>query len=102
MDEEAPHFIAGTESWLNPSVLDDEIFPDSYQVFRKDRADGYGGVLFACLSNFCCTQTDISTTCEAIVCKIDLSKDSILIVLTAYRPPKSDRECMYNISLSFY
>ena len=47
LDEEAPHFISGTESWLNPSVFDNEIFPDSYQVFCKDRAGGYGGVLFA-------------------------------------------------------
>ena len=39
LDEEAPHFIAGRESWLNPSVLDNDIFPDSYQVFRKDASD---------------------------------------------------------------
>ena len=30
LDEEAPHFIEGTKSWLNPSVLDNEIFPVSY------------------------------------------------------------------------
>jgi len=82
---------------VNPSVLGNEIFPDNYQVFRKDRADGYGGVLFAYLSNFCCTQTDVSTSCEAIVFKIDLSRDSRLIVLAAYRPPNSDRE--YFVSL---
>jgi len=66
-------------------------------VFRNDRADGYGGVFFACLSNFCCTQIDVFTPCEAIACKIDLSRNSRLIVLTAYRPPNSDREYTYNL-----
>ena len=43
-----PHFISGTESWLNSTVLSSEIFPSEYQVFRSDRTDGYGGVLPLC------------------------------------------------------
>ena len=35
LNEEAPHFIAGTESWLNPSVFNNEIFPNNYQVFPR-------------------------------------------------------------------
>jgi len=97
LNEEAPHFIAGTESWLNSSVFNNEIIPNNYQLFRKDRADGYGGVFFACLSNFCCTQIDVSTPCEVIACKIDLSRNGRLIILTAYKPPNSDREYMYNL-----
>ena len=89
LNEESPDFIAGTESWLNSSVFNNEIFSDNYQAFHKDRTDGYGGVLFACLNNF--------TPCEAIACKIDLSRNGRLIVLTAYRPPNSDREYMYNL-----
>jgi len=45
---EAPHFIAGTESWLKPRVYSSEVFPPDYEIFRNDRPDGYGGVLFAC------------------------------------------------------
>ena len=30
---QSPHFIAGTESWLDPTTLSNEIFPVNYQVF---------------------------------------------------------------------
>ena len=43
---ESPNFIAGTETWLNSNVYNNEIFPQDYQVFWVDRADGYGGVYF--------------------------------------------------------
>ena len=41
--------IIGTETWLTPDVLNNEIFPPelNYIVYRKDRSDGYGGVLIA-------------------------------------------------------
>jgi len=29
-----PHFIAGTESWLNPTITSAEIFPSNYQIFH--------------------------------------------------------------------
>ena len=46
------------------------------------------------------SQIDVSTPCEAIACKIDLSKDEQLVVLTAYRPPNSDRDtCKTYVSL---
>ena len=48
-------------------------------------------------STICCTQIDVSIPCEAIACKIDLPRNGRLIVLTAYRPPNSDRECIYNL-----
>jgi len=84
INEEAPHFIAGTESWLNSSVFNNEKFSNNYQVFCKDRADGHGGMFFACLNNFSCTLIDVSTPCEAIACKIDVLRNGRLIVLTAY------------------
>ncbi|XP_077287785.1 uncharacterized protein LOC143912379 [Arctopsyche grandis] len=40
-------FIALTETWLNESVCDFEIFDDRYLVFRRDRASRGGGVLLA-------------------------------------------------------
>ena len=42
-----PTVIIGTETWLNPNIHSSEIFPPNYAVFRKDRGDGYGGVLIA-------------------------------------------------------
>ena len=72
ISEEAPNFITGTESWLNPSVFSIPL------TIKYSRADGYGGVFFSCLTKFDCNQIDISTPCGAIACKIYLSKDEQL------------------------
>jgi len=40
--------IIGKESWLNPSIYTSEVFPPTYNVYRKDRSDGYGRVFIAC------------------------------------------------------
>ena len=77
-----PHFIAGTDTWLNSTVYTSEISPSNYQTFRADREDGYGGgVFFACHNTINCTQIKIITDCEAVACKIKLSDSRILIVL---------------------
>ena len=34
-----------TKAWLFPDTLNSEIFPRRYTEFRKDRIDGFGGVL---------------------------------------------------------
>lgn len=39
-----PHLIAITETWLNEDITNDEVFPSSYSVIRKDRATRGGGV----------------------------------------------------------
>ena len=48
IEAESSHFIASTETWLNPSVYSSEIFPSDYLVFCNNRPDGYGGTVFAC------------------------------------------------------
>ena len=45
IDAAKPDVIIGSETWLKPDISDSEIFPPGYHVYRKDRADGYGGVL---------------------------------------------------------
>ena len=45
--------LVGTETWLTTDHLSSEYFPtDQYGVFRKDRPDGYGGVLIAVSREF--------------------------------------------------
>ena len=36
VDIEKPHIIAITESWLDDSFNDGEVFPTEYSVFRND------------------------------------------------------------------
>jgi len=92
-----PNFIAGTETWLKSDVYNNKIFPQDYRIFRVDREDGYGGVFFACHNTINCTQIPLHFQCEAVACKINLSGNQILIVLTVYRPPNRDIQCMQNI-----
>ena len=39
--------MVGNESWLNPNIYSSEVFPSEYNVFRKDRSDGYERVFIA-------------------------------------------------------
>jgi len=94
-----PDFIAATETWLAPSILNSEIFPTGYDIFRKDRSDGYGGVLFACRSNIQCTQITLNTPCEVIACKINSNNRNPLIFVTIYRPPHRDLLYMQNLRI---
>jgi len=48
LEEYNPDIVIVSETWLSPDVYNNEFFPNGFHVFRKDRADGYGGVLFAC------------------------------------------------------
>jgi len=81
----------GSESWLKPDILNSEIFPDGYNVYRKDRFDGYGGVFLACHQSLISCELDIpDNSSELCACQIDLPNNSKLIVCSVYRPPSSD------------
>jgi len=41
------HKPVGTESWLKSSITSSEIFAPKFEVFRRDRSDGYEGVFLA-------------------------------------------------------
>ena len=95
---QSSHFIAGTESWLDPATLSNEIFSINYQVFQKDRSDRYGGVFFACHNTINCSQVTITSPCEVVICKVELINYSkVLIIVTAYRPPNQDFLYMQNL-----
>ena len=84
-----PNIVIGTESWLSPAVLNSEVFPPKYQVFRKDRIDGYGGVFLALECCFICSEIPLNTSCEIVACKIEVCGAS-LIICAVYRPPNND------------
>ena len=48
IEHEHPDVMIGNESWLYPNIYSSEVFPSEYNVFRKDRSDGYGGAFIAC------------------------------------------------------
>ena len=99
IDSTNPDIILGTETWLNSTICSSELFPPGYDVVRKDRADGYGGVCIAIKKDVifeeltCRSDVDV----EAIFTKIHLSRYQTLIICVMYRPPSSSTTYMDNL-----
>jgi len=85
-----PDIIIGSETWLRPSIGQGEFFPDSYRIYRKDRSDGYGGVLIAIHTSLSSHQVMVDSNTEFIAAKI-LSVNSPLLF---YRPPNNSSDYM--------
>ena len=84
----------GTETWLTPSICSAEIFPSNYEVLRKDRKDGHGGVLLAIKKDLIIDTVDINTSTEAVFAKLQMGKNVSLFIGALYRSPSSDIEYM--------
>ena len=44
------NIVIGSESWLNPSIKSQKVFPDSFNCYRRDRPNGSGGGVFLLVS----------------------------------------------------
>ena len=71
VDTHKPDIIFGTESCLSPSISSSEIFPHSYNVYRQDRSDGYGGIFLACHSKLISREILLTTWCEVVASLIN-------------------------------
>lgn len=88
-----------TETWLNDSIADNEIFPPSYRIFRSDRkydtlkVSRGGGVLIAVNSSIRAVKLDLSNLNLTSLPSIDLIgiklyfQKCILQLLLLYIPP---------------
>ena len=85
-----PDIILGNESWLTPDIKNSEIFPDSFDAIRKDRAsDAHGGVFIAFRRDLLCTEApELDTKCEIIWCKLNIIGCRTLYLGSFYRPPR--------------
>jgi len=101
IEHEHPDIMIGNESWLNPNIYSSEVFPPEYNVFRKDRSDGYGGVFIACHNKLTTFQLTLNenTSSELIATQIQLDNTSI-IICAVYRPPKPDSIELANLCAS--
>ena len=87
--------VIATESWLRPDILNPEIFPSNYNVYRKDRPDTGGGV-FILVSNKLISSSldDYASAHEAIWVEIKEQKGPSITVGAFYRPPKDNLESL--------
>ena len=61
-----------------------------YNIYRKDRPDGYGGSLLLIKSYIISEPVDIQTSCDIIFRKIHCSDSQTLIIGSAYRSTNND------------
>ena len=82
-----PNVIIGSET-LDPSIGDSEFLPPGYTCFRRDREDGWGGVIIITKISLIAEEIFKSKETECIAIKIE-TLDKPVIVVSAYRPPDS-------------
>ena len=99
VDVVKPDIIFGSETWLKPDKGQSEIFPPGFDVYRKDRTDGYGGVLFAVNSSLVSHQLDIQSDAEFVATKIISGKQSVIIG-ALYRPTNNSQTYMDSLNLA--
>lgn len=91
--------IFGTESWLNPSISDSEVFPEKFIAYRKDRQSLGGGVFVLVRSDLSTSALDINhDAVEAVWCKVTLPDNLSFTVGAVYRPPNSDIAALQALS----
>ena len=95
VDSVKPDIIVGTESWLRPDIINSEIFPSNYKVYRRDRDTSGGGVFIAVTDEILSTrQQHLETSCEMAWAKISIVGCKDLYVCSYYRPKADDRDSL--------
>ena len=81
------NIIIGTESHLDGSILNSEIFPSHYQAYRKDRNIHGGGVFVLVDNNIPSSQVMIDSPCEVVWVQIHSHNRCSMILGSFYCPP---------------
>ncbi len=95
VDVEKPHIIAITESWLDDTFNDGEVFPVDYSVFRNDRNKHGGGVALGIRSNLNpVLKCDfLSNDIEIVWAEFD-TKEGKNLFGVYYRPPSQTKNVL--------
>ena len=96
--------VIESESWLNPSIKSQEVFPDSFNCYRRDRPKGNGGRVFLLVSKQYYSSRpeelliDDNVDCELVWAKVKVQGSSDLYIGSFYRPPdKTDAEYLQHL-----
>ena len=91
LEEHKPDIIVSCESHLDDSYLSSETFPAGFNVYRKDRIAGGGGVFLGIKDTLVAVEEPTITTAAKIIwAKISLYNLPSLYICSYYRPPQSD------------
>lgn len=81
--------LCGTESHLDDTFSNSEIFPQNFNVYRNDRNSHGGGVFIIVKDTLPSSQVDTGASCEIVWCCIHGRSGQTLIVGSFYCPPQS-------------
>lgn len=96
-----PDVIIGTESWLDPSLKNGDIFPEEFKgnVYRKDRKnDKHGGVFVAIKNTYVSEEAEeLKCNAEIVWAKMTLPSGNKLYVGSVYHPHTNDIDSLDEI-----
>ena len=95
LNEQKPDIIFGCETWLSPSIQTSEFFPASYNIFRHDRNDGYGGVLLVVCNGLTCKVHPYPTNCEAVACALTINAYFMCFLQTSHFKPNVPKKFVF-------
>ena len=87
LESTKPDVVFGTETWIDGSVSDNQIFPSNFKLYRKDRNLEGGGVLVAVRNEIPSSAVpELDSNCEIVWCKIEQEGQEDLFLGTFYNP----------------
>lgn len=92
VENSEPDIIFDTETWLNNNIFSAELLPSTYNIFRRDRADSYDGLLIAVKNDLWCTPIFTSKDHELLCVRLQLTREKSIIIGPYYRPPNTTCE----------
>ena len=93
--------ILGCETWLDKDISDNEVIPEMYTLYRRDRNKHGGGVLIAVRTNLkSFIVPELSTECEVIWVGVKLLGRKTLYLCSFYRPKTSDEPSLHKLGES--
>ena len=81
IEDTKPDLIVTCETWLKPAISCSEFILSGYDPpFRKDRADGYGGVMTAIKTGLTAEQLMIPMPRELVAVKLKTSYVPLIVI----------------------
>ena len=80
-------FICLTETWLSDHISDDEILPNGFVLYHKDRPKRGGGVLIAVKS--CVPSSSVPSPPDLEVISVEVGIKHDFVLCSVYIPPDS-------------
>ena len=93
-----PDIILGNETWLDPSIKSNEIFPDGFKVYRKDRVGQVGGGVLVAIKNDYISdlveELSPDDKCEMVWVKLEIVGSKTLYISSFYNPKTTDEQSL--------